>query len=151
MIRTLVASQSPQEALAFVRRRLKAPREELFDALPGDITENHRFVRRELLQHIEARIARFDAYRLAQREGEHSILALLQTIPGIDLIGTALRIVEIGADMSVFGRADRLASWVGLCPGHHEKRGVYGSKNRRRPPVAPTIRCNHIYRNDINK
>ena len=31
-------------------------------------------------------------------------------------------LVEIGADMGVFGSAERLASWVGICPGNNEKR-----------------------------
>ena len=32
-------------------------------------------------------------------------------------------LVEIGADMSVFGSAERLASWVGICPGNNESAG----------------------------
>jgi len=50
-------------------------------------------------------------------------LQLLQTIPGIDVIGAAMLLVEIGTDMSVFGSADRLASWVGVCPGNNESAG----------------------------
>jgi transposase len=47
----------------------------------------------------------------------HNALALLQTLPGVDLIGAAMPLVEIGTDMDAFGSADRLASWVGICPG----------------------------------
>ena len=50
-------------------------------------------------------------------------LQLLQTLPGIDLMGAAMLLVEIGADMSVFGSAQRLASWVGMCPGNNESAG----------------------------
>ena len=32
-------------------------------------------------------------------------------------------LVEIGADMSVFGSAERLASWVGICPGNNRSAG----------------------------
>ena len=32
-------------------------------------------------------------------------------------------LVEIGTDMSAFGSADRLASWVGICPGNNESAG----------------------------
>jgi transposase len=35
-------------------------------------------------------------------------LRLLQTLPGIDLIGAAMLVVEIGSDMSVFGSAQQL-------------------------------------------
>jgi transposase len=31
--------------------------------------------------------------------------------------------VEIGDDMSVFGSAQKLASWVGMCPGNNESAG----------------------------
>ena len=48
---------------------------------------------------------------------EHHRLALLQTLPGVDLIGAALLLVEIGADMSVFGHPDRPAVCRGLAPG----------------------------------
>jgi len=50
-------------------------------------------------------------------------LNLLQTLPGIDRAGAAMLLVEIGADMSVFGSAERLASWVGICPGNNESAG----------------------------
>ena len=50
-------------------------------------------------------------------------LNLLQTLPGIDRVGAAMLLVEIGSDMSVFGSAERLASWVGICPGNNESAG----------------------------
>lgn len=31
--------------------------------------------------------------------------------------------VEVGTDMDAFGRAERLASWVGICPGNIESAG----------------------------
>ena len=126
MIRALLKGASPNEVLQFASRRLKASREELFDALQGDLTDSHRFVLDELMCHIEALeagIARFDARLLAGLEEQQNSLALLQTLPGVDLIGAAMLLVEIGDDMSVFGSAERLASWVGICPGNNESAG----------------------------
>ena len=40
-------------------------------------------------------------------------------------------LVEISNDMSVFGSADRLASWVGVCPGNHESAGKRKSGRAR--------------------
>lgn len=114
MIKALTANKTPQEVLKFASRRLKASREELFDALQGELTESHRFVLNELMQHIEEieqRIARFDQRLLAELESEHNWLVLLQTLPGVDLIGAAMLLVEIGNDMDAFGSADRLSSW----------------------------------------
>ena len=59
-------------------------------------------------------------------------LQLLQTLPGIDLMGAAMLLVEIGADMSVFGSAQRLASWVGICPGNNESAGKRKSGHIRK-------------------
>jgi len=39
------------------------------------------------------------------------------------VIGAAVLLVEIGTDMTVFGSADRLASWMGVCPGNNESAG----------------------------
>lgn len=126
MVKAIILGQPPHEVLQFASRRLKASREEIFDALQGELTDSHRFVLDELMRHIEeieARIARFDARLLDGLKGEQNTLALLQTLPGIDLIGAAMLLVEIGPDMDAFGSADRLASWVGICPGNNESAG----------------------------
>ena len=126
MVKAIIAGQSPQEVIKLASRRLKASREDIFDALQGDLTGSHRFVLDELMRHIEeieARIARFDTRLLSELESERNALALLQTIPGVDLIGAAMLLIEIGTDMDVFGNADRLASWVGICPGNNESAG----------------------------
>lgn len=126
MVKAIINGQSPNDILKLASRRLKASREELFDALQGELTDSHRFVLDELMRHIEeieARIARFDARLLAGLKEEHNALILLQTLPGVDLIGAAMLLVEIGSDMTAFGSADRLASWVGICPGNNESAG----------------------------
>ncbi len=135
MVKALIADKMPREVLKFATRRLKASREELFDALQGELTESHRFVLDELMQHIEEieqRIARFDQRLLAGLESEYNWLVLLQTLPGVDLIGAAMLLVEIGNDMDAFGSADRLASWVGICPGNNESAGKHKSGRTRK-------------------
>ncbi len=145
MIKALLKGAGPQEVLAFASRRLKASREELFDALQGELTAGHCFVLNELMAHIEeleARIARFDAYLLSHLETEANMLALLQTLPGVDRIGAALLLVEIGTDMSVFGQADRLASWIGVSPGNHESAGKRKSgRIRKGNPYVRRLLC----------
>ena len=135
MVKALIADKTPHEVLKFATRRLKASREELFDALQGELTESHRFVLDELMQHIEEieqRIARFDQRLLAGLESEYNWLVLLQTLPGVDLIDAAMLLVEIGNDMDAFGSADRLASWVGICPGNNESAGKHKSGRTRK-------------------
>lgn len=126
MVKAIIADRPTQSVLDCASRRLKASREELFDALQGELTASHRFVLGELMQHIEeieARIARFNRRLLDGLAGEDDALILLQTLPGVDLIGAAMLLVEIGTDMDAFGSADRLASWVGICPGNNESAG----------------------------
>jgi transposase len=145
MVKALIQGAAAHEVLPLASRRLKAPREELFDALQGDLTESHRFVLDELMHHIEeieARIARFDARLLEGLKDEHNTLMLLQTLPGVDVIGAAMLLVEIGSDMSVFGHAARLASWVGLCPGNHESAGKRKSgRTRKGNPYVRRLLC----------
>lgn len=135
MVKAIIAGQPPQEVLKLASRRLKASREEIFDALQGELSASHRFVLDELMRHIEeteARIARFDARLLGELDSEQNALALLQTIPGVDLIGAAMLLIEIGTDMDAFGSADRLASWVGICPGNNESAGKRKSGRLRK-------------------
>lgn len=59
------------------------------------------------IEEIEARMGRFDQALLRSLvdAGYGVPLQLLQTLPGIDLIGAAMLLVEIGDDISVFGSA----------------------------------------------
>lgn len=145
MTRALLDGQAPHEVLAHASRRLKASRDTLLEALHGDLTESHRFVLRELIDHVEeleARIARFDARLLEGLDSERNALALLQTLPGVDLIGAAMLLVEIGSDMNVFGSADRLASWAGVCPGNNESAGKrHSGRARKGNPYARRLLC----------
>jgi transposase len=119
--------------------RLRASRDELFEALSTErFSAVHRFVADEILQHIEhieqleQRIARLDQYLLEGLQPWQAQLKLLQTIPGVDVHGAAMLLVEIGADMHAFGSAERLASWVGICPGNNESAGKRKSGRIRR-------------------
>ena len=145
MIKGILDGQPPHEVLNLASRRLKASREELHDALQGELTASHGFVLDELLRHIEeleARIARFDARLLSELASEKNALALLQTLPGVDVIGAAMLLVEIGSDMSVFGTPDRLVSRVGICPGNHESAGKRKSGHiRKGNPYVRRLLC----------
>lgn len=135
MVKAIIAGELPSEVLRHASARLKASREEIYDALQGDLTASHLFVLDELMhpiEEIEARIARFDARLLAGLVSERNALALLQTIPGVDRIGAAMLLIEIGTDMDAFGTADRLASWVGICPGNNESAGKRKSGHVRK-------------------
>jgi len=135
MVQALTEGKSPPEILRYASNRLRASREDIFDSLQGDLSASHLFVLQELLSHIqeiEARIGRFDARLLQGLATQRHALALLQTIPGVDQIGAAMLLAEIGTDMEAFGSADRLASWAGMCPGNNESAGKHKSGHMRK-------------------
>jgi transposase len=107
--------------------RLRASRADLFEALqPEDLSQAHLFVLGETMAHIEeleALLGRFEQELLKGLSAWQTELVLLQTIPGIDVMGAAMLLVEISAEMQNFGSAERLASWVGICPGNNESAG----------------------------
>jgi len=116
--------------------RLRASRQELFEALqPEELSGAHLFVLSEIMAHIEdleARMGRFEQMLLQGLSAWQPQLTLLQTIPGIDQMGAAMLLVEISADMDSFGSAERLASWVGICPGNNESAGKRKSGKTRK-------------------
>ena len=129
MVKAIIAQKSIPEILNLASKRLRASREDIFEALQAEeVTPAHRFCLAEVMAHIEeleSRMVRFDAelIRSLEAAGYAAPLRLLQTLPGIDLMGAAMLLVEIGSDMRVFGSAQRLASWVGMCPGNNESAG----------------------------
>jgi len=126
MVKALIEGQPIPEILNLAGR-LRASREELFEALqPEELSDAHRFVLSEIMAHIEeleARMGRFEQTLLAGLAPWEPQLVLLQTLPGVDRIGAAMVLVEIGTDMASFGSAEKLASWVGICPGNNESAG----------------------------
>ena len=129
MVKALIAGKSVPDVLNLAGNRLRASREDISRALQAEeITPAHRLCMTEVMAHIEeleSRMSRFDAQllRSLHEAGYGAPLQLLQTLPGIDLMGAAMLLVQIGGDMSVFGSAQRLASWVGMCPGNNESAG----------------------------
>jgi len=145
MINALIDGR-PMHEILDRKGRLHASREELFEALGTEqLSDAHRFVAEEILTHIEEleqRIARMDQYLLAELKEHEALLTLLQTIPGIDRQGAAMLLVEIGTDMSAFGSAERIASWVGICPGNNESAGKRKSgRIRRGNPWVRRLLC----------
>ncbi|MDT0470009.1 transposase [Streptomyces gibsoniae] len=65
-------------------------------------------------------------------------LDLLDTIPGINQPTAEVIIAETGGDMSRFASAKHLASWAGVCPGHHESAGR--TKNTKVRPGNPYLK-----------
>ena len=138
MVKGIIAGKSPSTILDYAGNRLKASRAELYEAVQGEVDVEHRFLLNEIMLSIEeteARISRLNRYLLDGLAEEEPYLRFLETIPGIDRLGAAMLLVEIGTDMSEFKSADHLSSWAGLCPGNHESAGKRKSGRTRKGNV----------------
>ena len=135
MVAGLIAGRPIDALLDMARGALKLKRADLQAALDGDLTRRHLFVLEHLHTHIdvlERHLAELDAYILGAMQPYHWAHRLLQTIPGIDQIASALILIEIGDDMTRFGCAERLAAWAALCPGNNESAGKRKSGRTRK-------------------
>jgi transposase len=127
MLAALITGGHDPDALAELARgalRKKIPA--LRAALTGRFGPHHALLVGEVLAKLEyldevierlsVEIERLIAPFAHQRD-------LLTTATGVDRRTAEGLIAEIGVDMSVFGNAERLASWAGRCPGQYESAG----------------------------
>jgi transposase len=99
---------------------------ELQQALQGRVTTHHRFLLRELLDHlyfVESKMRRIEQEIEVRLGPFQSEVVRLCTIPGVDRVTAWGLLAEIGLNMAQFPDAQHLASWAGLCPGSHESAG----------------------------
>ena len=149
MIQAVIAGETdPVKLAALADRRIKASPQELREALRGRVTNHHCFLLHLHLQHIEfadaaihdidrnvtALINRMDQEVEAgqTRATFQSLILLLMTIPGIDVLSARIILSEIGRDMSRFPTAGHLPSWAGLCPRNDESAGKRRSTRLRK-------------------
>ena len=127
MLRALIRGETDSEKMAdLARRRLRSKIPELRPALEGKVTEHHRFMLGELLNHLEYLESRIEGF--SRRIEEVSCpfapaIAKIATLPGFDQRSAQNVVAEIGADMDTFPSAQHLASWAGVCPGNNESAG----------------------------
>ncbi|MDT0465142.1 IS110 family RNA-guided transposase [Streptomyces gibsoniae] len=118
--------------MAKARMRPKIPA--LVEALTGNFGEHHAFLCRlhlERIDHLTAAIGELSVRIEAEMLPFAQQIELLQTIPGVGRATAEALIAETGGDMTRFRTAGHLASWAGVCPGHHESAGKHKSGRRR--------------------
>jgi transposase len=147
MIEAIIAGETDPIRLAeLADRRIKAPRDQLIEALRGRVTDYHRFMLElhleqcdaleaaitKIDQVVDAAIARMDEEVEAGQATFRSLIWLLCTIPGVSTLSATTILAEIGRDMSRFPSAGHLVAWAGLCPGHNESAGKRKSSRLRK-------------------
>ena len=135
MLAALIDGEDDAQVMAeMARGRMRPKIPALVQALTGNFGEHHSFLCRlhltridELSATIEELSARIDA---EMRPFAHQV-ELLVTIPGVKATTAQVIIAETGGDMTRFRTPANLASWAGVCPGHHESAGIQRSGKRR--------------------
>ena len=127
MIRALIAGQDDPNALAdLARRRLRAKLPQLREALRGRLSDHHRFMLSQLMDHLaylDRQIAAFDQRIEELMRPFQEAIRRLSTIPGVAARTAQNVLAEIGTDMSRFPTDQHLASWAAMCPGNRESAG----------------------------
>ena len=135
MLSALIEGERDVHVLAeMAKARMRSQIPQLVEALTGHLGEHHAFLCRLHLQRIDQLSAAI--LQLSQRIEQAMApcarqLEQLQTIPGVGQTTAEVLIAETGADMTRFRTAGHLASWAGVCPGHHESAGKRKSGKTR--------------------
>jgi transposase len=135
----LAGEQDPARLAEMAHGKLRNKMAELRLALEGRVTEHHRFLLRQLYDHL-----RFTESKLHEIEQEidrrmrpfQDDVTRLCTIPGVDRVTAWGMVAEIGLDMNQFPSAAHLASWACLCPGNFESAGKRLSGRMRKGNVS---------------
>ncbi|MEU6497750.1 IS110 family transposase [Streptomyces sp. NPDC046984] len=139
MLQALIDGQRDPQALAdLAKRRMRSKIPELGQALTGRFREHHAFLTRLYLDQCDQLTSAIKQLTVRVEEAMvpfRPVLGLLDTIPGVNRAVAEVIVAETGGDMSRFASAKNLASWAGLCPGHHESAGKVRS-TRVRPGNA---------------
>jgi transposase len=143
MLQALAAGERDPVVLAdLAKLRLRSKTPELVEALTGRFTDHHAFLVRMHLRLIDQHTMAID--ELTERievviEPFRGFCDLICSIPGIGTTTAEVITAETGADMSRFPTASHLASWAGVCPGHHESAGRTKSTHTR--PGNPYLKA----------
>ena len=135
MLAALIDGERDPQALAeLAKARMRRKIPQLVEALIGNFGEHHAVLCRLHLQRIDqlsAAIEELSARIEQQIRPFARQLQQLATIPGVGQSVAEVIVAETGADMSRFRTAAHLASWAGVCPGHHESAGKRRSGKTR--------------------
>jgi transposase len=145
MLEALITGERDPEVLAeMALTRMRPKIGVLREALVGRFDDHHAVLLRMHLDHVDQLTtleSRLDDEidRLMAPFAEAATRLL--SIPGVGKRVAEVIVAEIGVDMSRFPTDKHLASWVGLCPGHHESAGKRRSGKARKgnPPLRSAM------------
>jgi transposase len=130
----LAGPPDPQTVAAWAKGRRRRNRAPLAHAVDGRGKPPHRLVLTAWwgqVERLDAPMARVDAQIQAICGPGAEAVGRLDPLPGVARHTAARRIAESGPDRSRVPRADHLAAWAGVAPGHHASAGTRASGKTR--------------------
>lgn len=122
MLEALVKGETDEQVLSdMAKGQLKKKKAELRQVLRGGVQDHHRFQIRLLLNlvdEIEDQVFELDMRIAKYLEPYEEIVQRLDAIPGVDRVGAAIIVAEIGPNVDSWEEARKLACWACMCPGN---------------------------------
>jgi transposase len=132
-------TSDPAQLAALASYKLATPVAQLQEALRGELDPSQRLLLKMLLEQWEqlaAHIEQLETEMTKALQGWRPATQRLVEIPGISHIAAQQIIAEIGPEASAFLAPEKLASWVGVCPGTQESAEVsYSSRSAKGNPM----------------
>ena len=126
IIAGLIKQLSPEQIVASLSWHVRSKVKDLAEALQASLNDNDRLVLSDLVNEhdmLDQRITVFNTHIGKGLQAYSRKLELLQTIPGIDWHSACAILIEMGADVAVFGNAQSFAAWSGGVSGQQRKCG----------------------------
>lgn len=124
-----------QDVREAIDRRVKKSSEEILSAISGNMKMTSRALLKMQLKKLgacEKEIEEIFASMVELAAPYQSAIKILDSIPGIDVLGAIYIIAEISTDMSSFETSKHIASWAGLAPKDEESAGKLKSSKTKK-------------------
>jgi transposase len=136
MVRGMV---DPGELAALANQRLRTPTAQLEEALRGRLDSASRLLLKMLLEQWEqfqTHIEQLEMHMITALQNWEQATTRLLEIPGISRVAAQQIIAEVGPEARAFLAPEKLASWVGVCPGTNQSAEVsYSARSAKGNPM----------------
>jgi transposase len=113
----------PVKLASLAEKRLQCTAEQLQEVLRGELDLGQRLLLQMLLEQwdqLQTHIDQLESQMVVALRQREDALQRLREIPGISRVAAQQIVAEVGPEASAFLGPEKLASWVGVCPGIRE-------------------------------
>jgi len=129
----------PVQLAALAESRLKASPEQLQEALRGSLDAVQRSLLKMLLEQwdqFQTHIGQLEQHMHEAMKPQQQVIERIVEIPGVSLVAAHQIVAEVGPQAAAFDAPEKLASWVGVCPGMQQSAGkCYSTRSAKGNPM----------------